>query len=164
MKWATPSSGGMTLLSTTTMSGSSTVSITGINQTYNTLYVVAFGIGSSAAFNFTIEFNSTNPTQANQVRTNNSGTSSPTISSFGNQNAVAASNTSNIWVLTAHNYASTTSIKNVQQNYFAVTSGQGNESSMAAGTYNSTSAITSFRLVIGSGTFNAGTILTYGVK
>ena len=41
--WATPSSGGMTLLSTTTLSGTSTT-ISSISQSYNNLYVLIYGV------------------------------------------------------------------------------------------------------------------------
>jgi hypothetical protein len=54
MKWATPaSSGGMTLLSTTTLSGASTT-ISSINQTYQHLYVIVYGVTNATADGQTI--------------------------------------------------------------------------------------------------------------
>jgi hypothetical protein len=46
--WATPSSGGMTLLSTTTLSGA-TVTISGISGSYNNLYGVIYGVTNATA-------------------------------------------------------------------------------------------------------------------
>jgi len=40
LKWATPSAGGMTLLSTTALNGVSTVTISSISQAYTDLYVI----------------------------------------------------------------------------------------------------------------------------
>ena len=48
LKWATASSGGMTLLSTTTLSGSATT-ISNISQSYNTLLVEIFAVNLSSA-------------------------------------------------------------------------------------------------------------------
>jgi hypothetical protein len=54
LKWATPASGGgMTLLSTTTLSGASTT-ISSINQTYQHLYVIVYGVTNATADGQTI--------------------------------------------------------------------------------------------------------------
>ena len=49
IKWATPSSGGMTLLSTTTLSGSVTT-VSSIDQTYNSLFCVVSGFTAASLF------------------------------------------------------------------------------------------------------------------
>lgn len=43
LKWATPSAGGMTLLSTTNLSGSASVTVSSINSTYRHLYIDVSG-------------------------------------------------------------------------------------------------------------------------
>ena len=43
LEWATPSSGGMTLLSTTNLSGSASVTVSSINSTYRHLYIDVSG-------------------------------------------------------------------------------------------------------------------------
>ena len=45
-EWATVATGGMTLLSTTTLTGANTA-ITGINQTYNSLVGIVYGLTNS---------------------------------------------------------------------------------------------------------------------
>ena len=58
LKWAAPASGGMTLLSTTTLSGAATT-ITGIDQTYTDLRLVFSGVTNSTADgDFRLHFNS----------------------------------------------------------------------------------------------------------
>jgi hypothetical protein len=57
LKWATPSSGGMTLLSTTTLSGTS-VTISSINQGYTDLYIMITGARTNGPGNFTLKINS----------------------------------------------------------------------------------------------------------
>jgi len=47
LKWATPAAGGMTLLSTTSLSGTSTT-VSSISQSYKTLFIVVRGVYSSA--------------------------------------------------------------------------------------------------------------------
>ena len=54
LKWATPAGGGgMTLLSTTTLSGASTT-ISSIDQTYQHLYVIVYGVTNATADGQTI--------------------------------------------------------------------------------------------------------------
>ena len=54
VKWATPASGGgMTLLSTTTLSGASTT-ISSISQSYQHLYVIVYGVTNATADGQTI--------------------------------------------------------------------------------------------------------------
>lgn len=66
LKWATPSTGGMTLLSTTTLSGTSTtVSITPTG--YNEISVVVFGVTNGSAGNLFMGIN-TDTTAANYVQ------------------------------------------------------------------------------------------------
>jgi hypothetical protein len=48
LKWATPSSGGMTLLSTTTLSGATTT-VSGIDQTYVNLFIIVTNVINNTA-------------------------------------------------------------------------------------------------------------------
>jgi len=56
-QWSTSASGGMTLLSTTTLSGSSTVSITGISTAYTDLVIDFYGITNASNTDYNINPN-----------------------------------------------------------------------------------------------------------
>ena len=161
--WATPASGGMTLLSTTTLSGASTT-ISGISGSYNNLFIVAYGVNSTSTFNYTIKFNNASLTKGVGQQSANNGTFSQAYSDFGNQNALPANTTTNVCVLNAYNYASTAAIKLFDQKFLNSTFSQGFEASQITGGINTTSAITSIVFAISTGTFSAGTVLVYGVK
>ena len=156
LEWATPSSGGMTLLATTTLSGTSTV-VSSINQTYNSLMIIGTGITNSANAQFRINPNST----AGQMYLTgtNSGTvgSSTNILPYGTSSVV--SNSSNGFSVTINNYTST----NYKPCFY-----YGNhpaDSGHYGGTSNHTSAITSLQYTTGAGTATlGGTIYLYGVK
>jgi len=160
--WATAASGGMTLLSTTTLSGTSTV-VSSINQTYTNLYVFITAITAGATYYPRINPNGT----AGQgiyfcagagifdVATNAQSATSGT--------AFSTTSVNNL-VLTINNYASTT------QNKYLLMSGASNVSTgtafMTGGVLNTTSAITSLTMTTTAGTasFTGGTMYVYGVK
>jgi hypothetical protein len=169
LKWATPASGGMTLLSTTTLSGATTT-VSSINQTYNTLFVLMTGVNISGN-----EFPEIKPNAANTAAFVESVSNASTVQTVaagasairpysGNQNTKAAT-TSNGCALTIYNYASSTNVKP-----FDLSSTHENSTSLrcatlAKGGLNTNTAITSIQFVSGgSTTFSAGTVLIYGVK
>jgi hypothetical protein len=169
LKWATPASGGMTLLSTTTLSGATTT-VSSINQTYNTLFILMTGMNLSGNEYPEIKPNAANTaayvesvSNASTVQTVAAGASAIRPYS-GNQNTKAAT-TSNGCALTIYNYASSTNVKP-----FDLSSTHENGSSqrcatLAKGGLNTNTAITSIQFVAGgSTTFSAGTVLIYGVK
>ena len=166
LKWAAPASGGMTLLSTTTLSGATTT-VSSINQTYNSLYVVVQGV-TNATSNGNL-----------YIRPNgNSGITSRTIiwstsiemieggDPFFNWDAQKPTRTSanNIWVLQIDNYASTTRYKGLT---FHGTYERGGPNQTAIGGFGgigTNSAITYLVFDQDGGDFTAGTVLVYGVK
>jgi hypothetical protein len=163
--WATPTTGGMTLLSTTTLSGASTT-ISSINQTYNALYVLVTGMNTTT--NAYPEFrpnnsNSISTTVVTQLSASATTTSGP-IRVFGGNANLKLGTTDNSCALTIYNYASTTTYKPV----VAVSNHQNSSSArVGTGTFggiDTTSAITSLVLFADGGNFNAGTVLIYGVK
>jgi hypothetical protein len=172
LKWATASSGGMTLLSTTTLSGATTT-ISSISGAYTDLYVLIYGMtGGNSDSKFRIAPNaSTNITsqigqQTSTTLTNTFGDYLYLSSITGSNDYVPViNNASNIWALTINNYSSTASRK-----AFSVTGGfhnQGWESFgafWANGGINTTSAISSLVFSRSAGNLSAGTVLVYGVK
>lgn len=84
IKWGTPSSGGMTLISETTASALSTLSLSSIPQTYKHLVLIWGGISHSAAStNFDIRFNADSGSNYSQNRVIHYGSGSGTGNCYG---------------------------------------------------------------------------------
>jgi hypothetical protein len=168
--WATPSSGGMTLLSTTALSGSSTT-ISSISGSYTDLQIVGIGISLSATDDLFYRFNgvTTNSYANKRYRliggavsggddTNTSssffaamgtGTTYDQIGNFiTNIPRYAASEFHPIYT-TAKGYLSSTS-----NSIFTHTAGAADISA----------AITSITILTTGATFSTGTVYLYGVK
>ena len=169
LKWATPASGGMTLLSTTTLSGASTT-ISGISGSYTHLYAYIYGV--------------TNATADGQLRIRPNGSTTITTSwvqdlatqptLFQDQFIYAAmlsSGSPQVWTRTSannglalsiYNYANTSNWKP-----FEITgSYTGNNKYVpnSTGAITTSSAITSLEFLNTGGNFSTGTVLLYGVK
>ncbi len=164
LKWATPTDvSGMTLLSTTTLSGT-TVNITGISGSYNDLQIVIKGFDKAGAVRLN---GSTNTFQGIETYM-----TTTTITRTGYNNTelrlnagdgVSASNTGAI-VFQIFDYANTTSWKAVNQ-WGGFTGSSHNTTMTYVGHQKTTSAITSVTIVAdGGASFGAGTVLIYGVK
>ena len=166
LKWATPSSGGgMTLLSTTSLSGTS-VTISSIDQTYKHLLIIGRDISVSTSSD-NIGFRLNGDTGANyQNHTLYLSSTTPggsyntgdaTMQFIGSANTGTGGFASSQIQMDIYRYAET-EYKKI--NY---TSARGSEFTIGAGRYNSTTAISSVTFSNGQ-TFNAGTIYIYGVK
>ena len=161
--WATPSSGGMTLLSTTSMSGSSNVGITGIDQSFTNLFIMLYNPVRASG------------TQDLEVRLNNN-TSNYTYLKMTNTTVTSFRNYSSSWLVMTHGTTASAAMNINIQNYSSSTltkaidsHGGGNpdgtyQAWMTGGFYESTTAITSVYFNSGGGNFTGGTILVYGVK
>jgi hypothetical protein len=155
----------MTLISTTTMSGTS-VTLSSIPGTYNDLIFVVSGVT-----------NSLGDSQL-YVSPNNNGGVTDNIgvlatSVWRNQNDAITlwgsssslrTNSNNIAALRISNYASTTTFKAFQYSGFFVNGSSQNQPVMGGGAFRDTTAITSLVFAASGTTFNSGTILLYGVK
>jgi len=159
---------GMTLLSTTTLTGTSVV-VSSINQTYNYLQVFITGIDFSAADHMLIRPNSATSNMNNAVVSTASGTAVTSTTRWNPSQArnVRATSNEGVVILDIYNYASTTAWKTANWNatFFDDTSST-NTAFFGYGIYSSTDAITSlqFRTDSGTNTFDGGTIKIYGVK
>jgi len=164
--WATPSVGGMTLLSTTTLSGA-TVTISSISQAYKNLVIVVLSpTNATADGEFRCAPNGTT-NQTDQVGTLLSNSSRIYDNDYLRFCAttinVARANTTASWASTIYNYASTTSSKPIQTfgnyvsggNAFCVT---------FAGSFRSTTAISSLVFSNTGGNLSTGTVLLYGAN
>ena len=168
--WATASAGGMTLLSTTTLSGASTT-ISSISGSYKSLYAFISGVTiSTLGADIWINPNNSNTITTQGGLQNDNGTASfaqpAGASTLRLNQGIPILNTGgvNAWALTINNYASATTVKthNLYAGYRK--NGGTDVSYMVAGYINTTSAITSLVFTLGTGTYNGGTVLLYGVN
>jgi hypothetical protein len=159
LKWATPATGGMTLLSTTTLSGTTTT-ISSINQTYVNLVIYINNITTSAsAIPLFRPNSSTSSGRYTITEGSNTGAAQTEIKPFGT--STAASNSASCAEITIFNYTHT--------NGHAVRHSGDNPSltngANIGGGLCSLGAITSIAITTVAGTATlGGTVLIYGVK
>lgn len=160
------SAGGMTLLSTTTLTGATTA-VTGIDQTYNTLFItVEKWYASSAAY--LRGYQNADTTSGNYLsfyrryRVGGTDESQTSTYEFTGWNE-GTSQQDNLQTITIPNYAG--SSMKVWQSYGYLDTDSGAKGVFfGAGSYFSTTAITSITFAPSAGTFSAGTVKIYGVK
>jgi hypothetical protein len=163
-EWITSSSGGMTLLSTTTLSGA-TVTISGISGSYNTLTGIVYGVTNATADNVFRCAPNGSTTISTSIRNSSSSVITSTADNYMLFSGldIERASSANSWVFTIYNYANTASRKpfsisgvypntSVARGYFA------------SGDINTTSAITSLVFSNSGGNLSTGTVLLYGVK
>jgi hypothetical protein len=169
LKWATPTAGGMTLLSTTTLSGSSTA-VSSIPGGYINLYCEIINF-LPATDDARIYVRPNNVSTANTYYNTDSAAASGNLVlndttftlSLGNDNVTA----SNLTQFTLFNYDSTATWKMIaaQSMNNAATNPTTTVSYRSLiGFMASTSAITSLTFHLSAGNFTSGTVLLYGVK
>ena len=164
-----PDAGGMTLLSTTTLSGTTTsVSISSTGY-LKLLISIEDMVGSTGDTKFT--FNSDSGSKYKLVRMIGDASNSPSTNSQQttgvhiNQNGAAGylSTSKLSAIIDVYFPASTTRYKSFLSNTVGDYSSQ-RIAMLTSGIYASDNAITSFQLICGTGSFTGGTILIYGVK
>ena len=173
LKWAAPASaGGMTLLSTTTLSGASTT-ISGISGAYTDLLIVAYGItSSSAGGQITVAPNSGGTSclwvgqDSNGTTVTNSTSSALPYYLTGFAFGINNTNGSNGFSMLINNYSSTA----IRWKPFTATGAFQNTvptmcTSNAGGAVDvgASTAVSSLLFDVNNN-FNAGTVLLYGVK
>lgn len=169
LKWATPSAGGMTLISTTSLTGA-TVTLSSIPQTYKMIrlivkdYYHSQGVGNTRQLGFTV--NST----ASIYRSDNSS-SAPSSNAITGANAVIANSVEgaafdNLSVVDLYEYASTSTVKYADTKYFNL-SDSVNSNYFYGNLRNAirtTSAITSISLAYDAFNHQAGTVELWGIN
>ena len=171
LKWATPAAGGMTLLSTTSLSGAIT-NVSGISGSYTSLFLYIYGMtNATASGQFRIAPNGT--TNISHCNGRDSGTTmASTTNSYifpcglantgANQPELTTNtNALGIWI---NNYSSTSAWKPFSCTgafYAANTIIYGTTVNGGIGT---NSAITSLSFSNSGGNMSTGTVLLYGVK
>lgn len=164
VKWATASSGGMTLISTTTLSGSS-VTLSSIPQTYTDLQLVVVTFTPSASARLRIAPNA-NTSSSDNVIIEYAGGGTPTTQGY--QGYIRSYNTQNTggsgdYVWTFPLYTNSANRKSARYSAGFLDGGGGNRTEGGFIKYE-VGAITSLVLSPDTGTFSGGTAYLYGVK
>ena len=171
LSWATPAGGGMTLLSTTTLSGTATT-ISSISQDYKHLQlVIRQFIPSTDGLNLTLRFNGVTSasytvfagsTAANSMRDLAFNSTMIEISGVGQDNAT----TNYLGILDIPDYTNTVTWKFCQLRELVNRYTDASRFSFANqfGFSNGTAAISSITIGTNVGTMSGGTVLLYGVK
>jgi hypothetical protein len=163
--WATASSGGMTLLSTTTLSGATTT-ISSISGSYTDLLIVVNDVVCSGGFEFRVKINSATNKIYGTISTLSSGGSGGTNMGGTEQlklTGSAAANDVFVGSLYITQYASTTYKKTFIGSFVSFDS-PSYVNNLSGATFWDTAAISSLTFSPNTGTFSSGTVLIYGVK
>lgn len=165
--WAAPAGGGgMTLLSTTSLTGAATITISSIDQTYTNLYVLITGLQvNTGTYTLKLRPDSSNANNYSNIHGATVASSNPDYISPGNAGH-SASSAVNDYALMIYNYTDTAARKPFHLVGIAKMASQVEPLGVAClGATNTTSAIDSFQLNNDSGgNFDAGTVKIYGVK
>lgn len=157
--------GGMTLISTTTLSGT-TIALTSIPQTYKDLKVVIRNLRPATDnTNLRLRFNE-DATANRHADAATNGTTTFNVNDALVINNVDNGTSSSLIHLEIFDYTNTSTWKMLRT--FAIANDATTATSMrfytGVGAYNQTSAVSSFSLAMSSGNFTSGTVLLYGVK
>ena len=169
LKWATASAGGMTLISTTTLTGAS-VTLSSIPQTYNNLRLVIRNYRPASDQTLYATFN--NVTSGYRVIESTSyyasadtGSGDTYLKLLYDQNTDNSTN-SNIIIVDIDDYANTATFKLGRSQFYkeGANGTDYNQGFFPFASY-STSAVSSIELLnTGAANFTSGTVLLYGVK
>jgi hypothetical protein len=169
--WGTISAGGMTLLSTTTLSGASTL-ITGIDQSYTNLIVVIHSMTNATADgSFRLEWNTLTSGQGQRAI----GWASPNTypgdmtqnqkqnNSISVPNNFDRTSNANVVYINTQNYSNTT-FEKPQQVSITYTATTGQAAVSFQGSNRNLAGITDMNIFNTGGNWSTGTVLIYGVK
>lgn len=163
-EWQTLSTGGMTLLSTTTLSGASTT-VSSISQSYKHLYILIQKATNNSAMSLSIKPNST-AGLANYARVKTQNATASTDGNYQNEwtcgNGIDATSSDNHFSFMIYDYANTSVNKPFTATENLVTGAQ--LAGISGGVFKTNSAISSFQVIASAGSFTGGTIKIYGVN
>ena len=172
LKWATPASGGMTLISTTTLSGTTSTNIGSIPGTYNHLYILIENWGANSGANCRFNLYTAGFSVLIDSRTTMTGTTGSVTYQGGATESIIAFNCSAAAstdgfqsAIYVPNYTSTSSRKTFHYytGYSDVTNGQGVQFGVSGLRNGPAGAVTSVTVSSSSGN-HSGTVKIYGVK
>jgi hypothetical protein len=173
LAWADTTS--MTLLSTTSMSGNGTITVSSINGTYNQLAIQVLDSYPSSPGTMSVRFN-TDATAAayvyninyypvdvgSGVTRNTTGYSATAVGI--SEGTIQTSDNNNTVYMTLQNYSDTTVRKLFTFNNGFQNFGSNQSLSTGSGYWNNIAAITSVSIIASAGTWTQGTIKIWGIK
>ena len=168
-EWVAAPAAGMTLLSTTTLSGA-TVTISGISQSYKSLVAFIYGMTNATANGvFRIAPNgATDQSAGVQIYNNGNSASGPvTLGGNGYINTVVGltrTNAENSIFLQINNYTNAAVLQNYTMNGYIRSSSPGDMQFTQAGSIGNLAAVTSLVFSNAGGNLSTGTVLLYGVN
>ncbi len=167
--WATPAAaGGLTLLSTTSLTGASTT-ISSISQSYKSLFMVIYGVTNATANGLMRIAPNNNTTGSSYVSIDSVGGSfvnsvfRVTNINLGST-AWSRTATNNVATVQIDNYTSSTNYKSFKAYGYAEETGGSVMSFNIGGAFVSNTAITSLVFSNAGGNLSTGTVLLYGVN
>ena len=169
LKWATATSGGITLITSTDMAGVADVTFSSIVGTYKNLYVIIKNYYQASDSGMKIEING-NTTSSNYEYTLTSGRSTGALTTYSNTNflqdlTTEGADADNFMYLFFPDYTNTVSRKQIQNSAGYLSDNGGIVTQFGTHQFRSTSAITSIRIFSSiAGNFTAGTCQLYGVN
>ena len=163
LQWATPSSGGMTLLSTTTLSGTST-DVTNISQDYTNLYILITGV-TNATGNANLYYapNSSGNNAISFVANGSTGQGTGSYVNLTGNSVFTRTDANNAFAINIYNYTSTTTYKPLAWTGYYQLSGA-SKYVIGGGGHYFNDAITSILVYADGLSMSTGTIKIYGVK
>jgi hypothetical protein len=164
LAWAAPSSGGMTLISTTTLSGSS-VTLSSIPQTYVRLIVYVYAATNNTA-NGKLFIKPNDGANSRYSGTERASVYSSGGAAIQTNDTVDRTNSDCGWVMIIDNYTSTDdfTVGFHLDGYWNSGSGNGATAMNIAGTTATTNGVSYIVISNAGGTFSGGTVKLYGVK
>jgi hypothetical protein len=165
LKWDSVAAGGMTLISTTTLSGVTTT-LSSIPQTYKSLVLLITRVTGNTADSRVRILPNNSTSLCDIIALENTSTTTNFNSAIRlAQGATVRTDADNCWSVVFDNYTSSTSFKPIHYYGRFVDSPNGVTVSNSAGAFKSNTEITSIVLDYnGTNTFAGGTVLLYGVN
>jgi hypothetical protein len=170
LKWATPAAGGMTLLSTTSVSSQSTVTISSISGSYTNLQVWIEGANLSDGDGWIRLAPNASTTLSNHLQAVSTVSGSNALQDgrdgyypIGKSTSMGNSDANSAFILNFFNYAGGQAVKIITENAYYKNNQGSYGMTMVTGSFVSSSAISSLVFSVPTGTYSA-TIKVYGVK
>lgn len=167
VKWATAASGGITLLSTTTLSGNS-VTVSSISQNYKNLIIDFQAVYANSNNGYALNMRINSDTGGNYAtrQWETGGYANYTTSYISLVNELSSTSTAGYAIYTLPDYTNTTHYKTIDG--YSMMQAPANDVGFTGmvGSYKSTSAVTSLTFYVASASFNfsGGTVRIYGVS
>lgn len=168
--WSTIATGGMTLLSTTSLSSTS-ILLSSISGSYVNLYVIVRDFELAASTPGRLYFRLNDDSTANRHRQCTIASVTTSATTYASQGTYFKNEADNVgWnpstnyaEILIKDYANASHRKSVDVRYSYYNNAGGETTEATTGSFNDTTAISSLRIGLDAGTFSAGTVLVYGV-